>query len=429
MVFQFEPIIQAGIRSGVYETVRDTATGQLLGIARNKATGQFVAHAVGLTTEATGLVSPLFAPAQLVVGGLQMVQTHLGFKKTYKMLDALQHSVGVLQATTVVIGLGTVAGVTLSAVNLRQTLKLREDIKQLRLEVKEGFIDMKHALKEHGSEISRHIDTVAKDIKFEQHRLVLIRAYGQFRQATDLIKTALLIPDSHTRNATLVIAQLMLSHALADYSNPHLLAQTCAAGQLRRLECAWAIDQAITLTFQLQNAFSAVSDRIAHLQAKIRQNILSLIEQCETEDELDFLFPEVVRIHEHDLAVLNCWQNHVNWLHSLPSSELELLQSADFSSSEITDAPDETADITADSLPSELSRYEKLKQKSHFVSLRDQLKFMLKPDLRRGHEAYVSQQATASGYKALAPSNWQGIPDLTVANLYWYFKDKQEALA
>lgn len=60
--------------------------------------------------------------------------------------------------------------------------------------------------------------------------------------------------------------------------------------------------------------------------------------------------------------------------------------------------------------------------------MRDQLKFILKPDLRRGHESYISHQAAASGYKGLAPSNWQEIPDLTVANLYWYFKDKQEAL-
>jgi hypothetical protein len=70
-----------------------------------------------------------------------------------------------------------------------------------------------------------------------------------------------------------------------------------------------------------------------------------------------------------------------------------------------------------------------LKKKSHSASLRDQLKFMLKPDLRQGHESYISQQATASGYKALAPSNWQEIPDFTVANLYWYFKHKQEPIA
>ena len=84
-----------------------------------------------------------------------------------------------------------------------------------------------------------------------------------------------------------------------------------------------------------------------------------------------------------------------------------MLQSADFSNSEVTSRSTAIANTTADSVPPELLFYENLKQKSHLVSLRDQLKFMLKPDLRRGHESYISQQATASGYKALAPSNWQ----------------------
>ena len=75
--------------------------------------------------------------------------------------------------------------------------------------------------------------------------------------------------------------------------------------------------------------------------------------------------------------------------------------------------------------PEEQLLYENLKQKSHYLSLRDQLQFMIKPDLRQIHESYISQQATASDYKALAPSNWQEVPDLTVANLYWYFKNKK----
>lgn len=68
-----------------------------------------------------------------------------------------------------------------------------------------------------------------------------------------------------------------------------------------------------------------------------------------------------------------------------------------------------------------------LKQKSHYESLRDQLRFIVKPDLRRRHEAYISQQAPAASYKALAPSNWQEVPDFTVANLYYYFKAKEES--
>ncbi len=93
MLFQFAPAILAGINSGMYEVVRNTATGQLLGIARDKATGYFVANAVGLASNGFS-INPLFAPAQLVMGGVQMFQTHKGFQKTYRMLDTLQNSVG-----------------------------------------------------------------------------------------------------------------------------------------------------------------------------------------------------------------------------------------------------------------------------------------------------------------------------------------------
>ena len=256
MLFQFAPAIQELINSGNYEIVRDTVTGQLVGIVRDKATGKFVAHAVGLATKATGFtVNPLFAPAQLVMGGLQMVQTHMGFQKTYTMLNALQNSVGVLQATTAVIGVGTVAGLALSAVNLHQTLKLREDVKQLRLEVKDGFIDMKEVLKDQGVEILKHIDQVAQDIEFKHHRTILAQAYGHFIEAVNWLRNTLKLPDATDRNAALVGVEGMLRKAIADYNNPQLYNDISAAGKLRRFECAWAIDQTITLTYELRGAF------------------------------------------------------------------------------------------------------------------------------------------------------------------------------
>jgi hypothetical protein len=182
----------------------------------------------------------------------------------------------------------------------------------------------------------------------------------------------------------------------------------------------------MAMTFQLQNAPAAVSDRLSHLQDKIRQDSLSVIDRCNSDEELDFLFPELTRIHSHDLPVLESWQNQVEWIQTLSPDEQQLLASSDISS---VDSPDTSEDSAVVAEPEEQLLYENLKQKSHYLSLRDQLKFMVKPDLRRGHESYISQQAPASGLNALAPSNWQEIPDLTVANLYWYFKDKQKALA
>lgn len=422
MLFQFDSAIQAGIDSGMYEVVRNTVTGQLLGIARSKETGRFVAQAIGVTTKAAGLtIEPLIAPVQFVMGGLQMVQTHKGFQKTYKMLGDLQTSVGVLQATTAVIGVGTVAGVALLAVNLHQTLKLRQDVKQLRLEVKDGFIDLKQALKDQGSEIIQRIDKVAQDVEFKHHRTILVQAYGLFAKAIARLQSALTLQDLNLRNSEINGARDMLFKALADYDNSCLLEETCSAGQLRRQECVWAIEQAITTTYQLQGAYEIVSDRLSHLQHRIRQDSLTVIERCESQQELDFLFPEITRIHDHDLVVLESWQNHTDWIQTLSPTERQLLASSNIPTAKILDnyqAPDVVVK------PEEQLLYENVKQKSHYLSLRDQLQFLLKPDLRSTHESYISQQATTSGYQALAPSNWQDIPDLTVANLYWYFKAK-----
>lgn len=426
LTFVFEPHIQALIAKGVYEIVRNKTTGEFLGVVRDKATGQFVKIAIAIVKNSSS-VNPLIAPLQfattVVTSGAQMIQTHKGFQKTYRMLDAIQGSLGVLQASTALIGIGTVAGVALSAVNLHHILKLREDVKQLRLEVKDGFIDLKQVLKDQGEEIIQRIDQVAQDVEFKHHRIILVRAYGLFATAIKRFQLALAIQDPNYRNSEINGARDMLFEALADYDNSHLLEGACSAGHLRRQECVWAIEQAIITTFQIQGEHGTVSARLSHLQDKICQNSLTVIERCESDEELDFLFPEITRIHSHDLPVLESWQNHVDWIQTLSLDEQQQLASLDISSTDGLDSSNEEPTIVAE--PEEQLLYKNLKQKSHYLSLRDQLQFMVKPDLRRTHESYICQQATATGYKALAPSNWEAVPDLTVANLYWYFKIKK----
>ena len=157
MVFVFPPHIQAGIISGTYKIVKNSA-GVLLGIARDRATGRFVGSAIGMVAQ------PLFAIPDFVLGVAQMVQTDLGFKETYKRLDVIEYglkslsaNVGILSASTAVIGIGVVAIAALSAVNLHQTLKMREDIKELKLTVTHGFISIEALLKDHKAEVIAEI--------------------------------------------------------------------------------------------------------------------------------------------------------------------------------------------------------------------------------------------------------------------------------
>ena len=419
MLFQFSPLIEAGIAAGKYAPVF-SSTGVPLGIARDAATGQFVGIAQNFINSAGIPLNPLTSPLQIATSSAQMYQNQM----VQQGLQSVQASVGVLQATTAVIGVGVAAGVALSAVNLYHTLKLRKAVEKLDIKIENGFIDLKQALKEQGSEIIQLIEQVAQDIKFEQHRLILVKAYGLFTKALDRLRSALRLQDIGRRNAEIDAARGMLFKALADYTNPQLLEEISAPGMLRRAECAWGIEQTIITTYQMQGELSAVGDRLESLQGKIRQDTVKVIESLETEEELDFLFPEISRIRHHDLVVLESWQTQNDWIKSLPSEDLKLLQSADFNQ---TDSPVSTNQQDTISEPLEVSLYQELQEKSHPGSLRDQLFFMMDSNLRHDAERYIRQQASLSQHKILASSDLHIASDLTVANLYWYFKLRDES--
>ncbi|MFM6400175.1 MAG: hypothetical protein ACKPFF_26160, partial [Planktothrix sp.] len=77
--------------------------------------------------------------------------------------------------------------------------------------------------------------------------------------------------------------------------------------------------------------------------------------------------------------------------------------------------------------PPEQIFYENIREKSHPSSLEQQLKFLMRSTLRKEAEIYVSQNAENFGYRTLNLANLEKSSNLTVANLYWYFKVKEES--
>lgn len=429
-VYIFDPHIQKLISEGIYKIVIDSKTGEALPIVRDIATGHFKAFAKQIITQGSN-INPLFTPlnvgANFLTSSVQMYQTHKGFQKTYQMINQLQQSIGVLQGTMSLIGVGTIATVALSAVNLQQTLKLREDIKQLRLEVKDGFIDLKQALKNEKKEVFARIEQVAKDVTYQHHRTILAQAYGRFLQAVECIKDALKTSDINLRNAIINNAQKMLYDALADYKNPLLYDNSNTPGKLRRKECTWAIEQTLIMTYQLQEAYEIVCSRLQNLQQNINKDAVEIIGSCESETELDFLFPELIRIKNHDLLALKTWQNNTEYFLSLPTEDK-------INFSELTLSPNNTnlnqeskAEILLETELPEITNYKKNKEISHFAALKDELIFNFNLESRKEKENYIVKKSINTNKKALAPSNWKEIPNLTVANLYWYFKNSVQA--
>jgi len=467
MIFTFSTAVQALMISGKAVQVI-SKSGHLLPIARCLLTGKFLE--VGKVSPSSPL-NPLIFPAQLIIGGLQMFQTHSGFKgvrsdikDTQNLVNdgvtniredistvrediknvqvgvdtvisglkevqydvrgiaegikTIQQNLGVLQATTAIIGVGTVANIAISAASLHQILKLREDVREMRVEIKDGFIDLKKALKDQGSEILNHIDEVAKDIKFEQHRVVLIRAYGQFLQATQLMQAALACENIEIRDKDLANARQMLFVALGDYRNPQLLSEMSALGRLRRMECAWAIEQTIIMTYQIQKQSGAVNQRLQSLQATMRQDIVDVSNAVRSQEEIDFLYPEISRICTQDLEVIASWQIQAEWIQTLPASDLKLLESSELSEINL----EVTSSFNSLEVP-EQKIYDEIKPKSHFDSLRDQLQLMALPELRLKYEREVAEKAQASGHKALKLEALNQSSDMAIANLYHYFQE------
>ena len=412
-MYTFSPIIQAGILAGKYIPVR-TAAGISIGMVRDAATGQFAAHAIGM-----GL-NPLTAIPSIAMGAGQMYQ---GYKalQGIKMLSA---SIATLQATTAVIGVGVVSVAALSAVNLWQTLKLRKDVQQMRIEVREGFIDLKQVFADQGVELIEHIQHVSEDVEFRAHRTILARAYGLFDKAMNRLASAVTMQDLGARDDEIKAARGMMFQALSDYDNSQLMSGVSSVAYIRRRECVWAIEQAIAMTYEMQGEWQTVSDRLATLNTIIRQDASFTLDKAETLDELDFLYPELTRIRDHDLVSIEVWKNRVDWSKELSVAEMQQLKAIALDENSVI----ANIEHSTDEKPAEYAFYEDAK--SNFVpeALHTSLVYSFDLEARQHGEDYITKRAALESLTAFNSQNLRNASPLAVANLNLYFAAKDESL-
>ena len=413
MLYKFAPAIEAGITAGKYEQVI-SKPGIPLGIARHAIgpqSGQFVAHAIGISE-----LDPLTVVPHLT-------KLTANSQMTLTAVNALSSSVAVLQATTAVIGVGVVVTGVLSAVNLWQTIKLRQDVRTMRLEVQEGFLNLHQALIDQGEELIEHIDRVAADVEFRNHRTILVRAYSKFQKALSRLQTASRLQDSNQRNDEITASRSMLFDALADYDNEYLMEGICSAAYLRRRECVWAIEQSIAMTYQLQGELSAVSDRLICLDQMLRRDVVKVVSDVSNFEELEFLFPEVLRIHDHDLAAINIWKEHINWYQELDSQEVQNLKTLPPVDEQLT--PELNLELLK---PPEYEYWEEVEKKSHPCALQDSLLILMDDNQRQNHQNYILERSKVEGLSALNEENLQQASPITLANLNYYFLMRDESL-
>ena len=177
-----------------------------------------------------------------------------------------------------------------------------------------------------------------------------------------------------------------------------------------------AIEQAIAMTYQLQGELSAVSDRLIHLDQILRGDVVKIVSDVDNFEELEFLFPEVLRVYDHDLACINIWKEHTDWYQELSNQEIKYLNAL---------PPVDDQFVTELNLeitkPAEYDYWEEVEQNSHFSALRDSLLILMDDDQRQKCQDYVLERSQVDGLSALNEESLRKASPITLANLTYYF--------
>ena len=408
----YSSAIEEKLRSGIYKEVFKK-DGTPLGHVRDAATGQFVAN-----SDAIGIANSSGLPFQPFVTPLSAIS--LSESNTLPILQSLSGSIGTLQATMSVIGVGVAVTGVISAVNLWQTVKLRRDVAELRGEMRDGFLDLRQLLSTQNRDVIEHIGRVASDVEFAHHRTILIRAHGQFNHAVRRVRSTVSMQDVNQRSAEITSIRNTMSESLADYNNAQLITQVSAPGYLRRRECAWAIEQAIALTYYLQSESQVAAEYLTDLCERIKKDILSAVKLITTEEELEFLFAEIKRIYDHDLPLLNHWSSQMQWTSEQTPQDQKMLR-ASSQHSLIAVSDQDSIQLGAN----EMQSYRLLQERSHFAAIRDQLQLMMCADLRYRYTQDIVQEARKQGMDGINCENLVDASLETITNLYYlYYNSK-----
>jgi hypothetical protein len=399
-----------------------SAAGQALPLLRDPNTGRFIAMAVqGGTALATGGMAPAVVSVVGSVAGMAMQAQQS--QRILSVLSEVQAGLGVLQASTAVIGVGTVASVALGAVNLWQTLKLRDEVKQLGLQMHDGFVAIERTIANQAKEVREQIDRVAEDVIFAQHRLELIKAYGLFLSAIERVQVGLTQKNIENRRLMFANAIQDLSNALSIYRSPHILSENNAPGYLRRLECGWQIRQALVISYQLQGEIESAISELIKLQTEIKSGLIEVLDRCSNSDELEFIFPEIYRIQTVDLPNFLAWQTQLEWWDTLSPEEhhdIQVLLDDELS----VQASMETSGLTyAMTEPAECLLYREYAESTTPKAIRDSLYFLIDEKQRSVAIEAITAASTKHKLPALMPSVLELASHISIANLQLYLLD------
>lgn len=106
-------------------------------------------------------------------------------------------------------------------------------------------------------------------------------------------------------------------------------------------------------------------------------------------------------------------------LHTLQTKLLQVINAV-AEDAQLTDTFEELSELPA------IAQYEEFKTKSHPLALCDQIRLMMKPQLRVNCIDYICDRAQQEGHRTLIPQYLNEASEFALANLFHYFQPRDD---
>ncbi|GEM_PF-1303100 len=216
-------------------------------------------------------------------------------EKAETFLDNIEHQsnkLSIIQSSIGAIGISSVAGCVLSAVNLFQIIQVHNKLNRLDKKLENGFLDLKLFF-------SAQLENL---LEYQQQQR-LGEAYSCYIKGLEQLKAALLIENKEIRIHSLSSCLNMFVKSLSIYDHFLTNQGMNPAANLRCLECSWGIQSSISEIYCLQSEYRAGLHSYQELQKRILRDVGSIKNRL-TESTYAFVAADLQYFFEHDMKLI-----------------------------------------------------------------------------------------------------------------------------
>lgn len=169
---------------------------------------------------------------------------------------------------------------------------MSNDIKEMKSQINDGFIDLKHFVGESFNGLIDH-----------QQKVKLSEAFQHYLKGVSLLQRSLVIKDQEIMKQNLLNAINRFDDASVIYDSQKSISTTTAAVGIRVLEANSTVEAIKAETYKLLGEKEASIDSYSDLFKKLKTDLKEISERV-TPDDIDLVIQDSYFLHQNDIKFI-----------------------------------------------------------------------------------------------------------------------------